>query len=686
MRSTAVVLMIASLALALCGTGCHPGDICNAVPDDSKFGAPCRLLHDSPCVTASLDHIQVLLPDMSRPPTPSDPESLELWQLTLKDALTIALENSEVVRTLAGGVAGAVQGSGPTAVASAAGGFASTAGATTTTTTTGTGTGAPGGASPGLTALSSVAQGQAAFGGPVTIYDPAISETQVQAALAAFDTTLETSMFWEQDDRPPGTSFLGVFRQPGMRDTATFRSALTKPLATGGQARIAFNTDYLLVPLPRAPGVADDKAQYTSNVEFSLRQPLLRGAGVEFNRAPIVIARLQSDQSVWDFKQAVLALTRSVEEGYWNLHSAYVTLRSVEEVIPLAAEVVRIEESRLEFQKAIPADVAQARTQFEEFRQQRVQAMANLLAAEAALRQVLGLPPADGRRIVPKDDPLDVPVRVDWAATVTAALENRPEIVRERLAVRVRELQLLIARNGLRPQLDAEGLWRVNGLGQALDDAIDVITDDKFTDWQLGVTLRIPLGFRREAADVQRAQLELDKENAILRERVHETAHTLNNIVQNIDALYEQYQAARARRQASREWAQGARIRFENPPPAAEGQDALLNALNIYLQALRSSTAGATDVASLLSRYNTELARLEEAKGTLLAANNIRLDEDPCAIVRQHQRLLPHLPLGELPEPPPPATQSDRPAGPEVGWSNAPALDAALIAPSRTAP
>jgi outer membrane protein TolC len=364
-----------------------------------------------------------------------------------------------------------------------------------------------------------------------------------------------------------------------------------------------------------------------------LRQPLLQGAGRDFNRAPVVVARLQSDQSLWDFKRDMLSLVRSVEEAYWNLYAAHGALRAVEEVIPLVQEIVRIRESEVEFEIARMDELGEARTRLAEFRQNRIQAMAAVLNQETLLRNLLGLPPSDQRRLVPVDEPLRVPIAIDWNATVSTAVNTRPDIVRQRLAVRVREVQLLVANNGLKPQLDVNGLWRINGLDNELDEAIGLLNDNQFTDWQLGVTLNIPLGYRLASANVRAAQLTLDKDRAQLRQTVHAATHELSDIVREVDSVYQQYLVAEERLRASRQWEEGLRIRAE--PQLAAGP--LLSAQNLYLQALDAMTRAAVNVSGLVARYSIALARLEEAKGTLLVTNNIHLQEDPCVRARFEQ-------------------------------------------------
>jgi outer membrane protein TolC len=578
----------------LTAVGCHhPKRITDS--SESRVGLDCAWLHDSPGTSASIDHITVSAEDLTPPRTPTSPEATEIWELSLSDAIGVALQNSEVVRTLVGGDVSAEPGE--------------------------------------LSGATSIGGGAVGAAGGITIYDPAIAEQRVAEALSVFDTTFAASMFWTRIDQPPGVIFGGGIPIPNQRDQAAFSSSLTKMFATGATGGVAFNTNYFFRP---PFGGMRTPAQYTPNAEFTLRQPLLQGAGSDFNRAPIVIARLTSDITLWDFKRAMLGLVRSVEEAYWDLQAAHVALRTVEELIPYASEAVRLIEVREEIGTRIAAETAQARTQFLDFRQQRVQALATALARETALRNLMGLPPSDGRRIVPSDQPRRAPVHIDWPTTVQAALDYRPDVVRGRLGVRVRELQILMAKNSLQPSLDIEGLWRVNGLDNELDEAIGLLNDNQFTDWQLGITFSVPIGLRQASANVQAAGLRLDKDRALLRQTTHSAVHRLGDIIRNLESLYGQYQLAVQRVNETQVWVKGRFEQLKEPTtrPGEEGQDTLLLALTNLQAALQSWASAASDASSLLAQYNTSLAELEEAKGTLLNQYGIQIAEDPIMQLR----------------------------------------------------
>lgn len=516
----------------------------------------------------------VNVPSLAGAPVQSDPPRTVIWNLPLQEALRIAMRNSDVVRLLDDG---------------------------------------------------GVHSGQ-------TSYDAAIACQRTNAALAAFDVSLAASFFFNRINEPPDSFFGPGLSEPIRRDEGGFNAGLTKSWPLGTETKITYNppVGYYYFPFGDTGSL---NPTYNSNVEFALRQPLLRGAGVDFNTAPITIAQLRGSQSAWDFKAGLLGMVRSIEEAYWDLQAALIAQRAIEEELPLAEEVVRIEQAQLEVQRAARAEVAKALTEYYGFRQRAVEARSVAIQRELRLRNLLGLEPADGRIVIPVTQPGRAMVCLDTACTVAAALDNRPDVIQQRLSTRLREVELMVARNGLRPQLDLLGLYRTSGIGMQLDESLNMMADNNYNDWQAGVTFSVPLGRRAASANMRAAEMQLQKEHAVLRQVVHLAAHQLADIIRQLEYSYLQCQEADQRYRASDDWLQGAQARYKSPPPAGEGQNWLLQALDDYLRAMRARAEALTDAAALLAQYNTQLARLEEAKGTLLTCYDIQMVNDPCARV-----------------------------------------------------
>ena len=74
--------------------------------------------------------------------------------------------------------------------------------------------------------------------------------------------------------------------------------------------------------------------------------------------------------------------------------------------------------------------------------------------------------------------------------------------------------------------------------GHSLTDprsnAYGSMTGGDFQDWQLGVELTIPLGFRREMAGVRHAQLSLARDRAILQDQELELSHQLIHAIRKL--------------------------------------------------------------------------------------------------------------------------------------------------------
>src|SRR5262249_24213719 len=161
-----------------------------------------------------------------------------------------------------------------------------------------------------------------------------------------------------------------------------------------------------------------------------------KNAGVDVNRAGIVIARLRSDQALWELQRAFEELVRDVEQKYWELFASQVQLWATDRAIELNLEIVRRLQSQLEAGPGNKGDLAIGQFQLAQALRTRVFVLADdvvigsriggVLAVERQLRSLMGLPPYDGKRIVAVDEPSIAPVRYDWRSIVAEAFTYNP--------------------------------------------------------------------------------------------------------------------------------------------------------------------------------------------------------------------------------------------------------------------
>jgi outer membrane protein TolC len=346
---------------------------------------------------------------------------------------------------------------------------------------------------------------------------------------------------------------------------------------------------------------------------------LLQGAGVGVNVAPIVIARINTERSYFQFKDSVQELVRGVIEAYWAVVSSRTDVWARRQQVEQAEFNYRFTEANFRAGRKSGADVAQTQVALSNFRATLIASEATLLAREAALRNILGLPPTEPGRISLTSPPTATQVEPIWDEILKLAAEYRPDIIELKLIIEADQQSLLQANNLALPRVDANMVYRWNGLEGETPGGTRISSNPgQFTDWTLGVNFSVPLGLRQARAGLRRAELLIARDRANLEQGLHGATHVLAGNVRNLAQFYEQYKAFRDTRAA-------ARINLEQQ--LAEYRVGRTIFLNVLLAITDWGNAVSAEAQSL-SQYNTELANLERQTGTILETHGIRFVEE----------------------------------------------------------
>jgi outer membrane protein TolC len=485
----------------------------------------------------------------------------------------------------------------------------------------------------------------------VFAYDPAIANTDVEQSLSRFDVLWRTGIDWTRVNPPPGIDsaavpLVGVLN--GQEETTQFRTELLKPLPTGGMAGITFRTDYARSFPPLASPVLNPA--YSPGVELSFEQPLLQGAGVLINelrqtfpasmlhpfpssavppegRSPgpaILLARLARDESRLEFERRVQQLLFAVEEAYWDLYCAYWDLYSRDNGLTLTHLTWQTAKARYDAKGIGVEDLAQVEEQYYFFRTERLQALGRgvggrpgVLEAERRLRYVVGLPPEDGTRLVPTDEPATAPIEPSWDEAVNTARRLRPELLQVQKEIAAAQLALTRAQDFLLPDLRFVSRYGLNGLGGTLGAGFRSLGDDPFANWELGLQLQVPIGYRAAHAEVTRAKLLLAQRYHFLRDDEVKIVLSLQRSYRDVIQFREELATRRGQREAAGVQLKARFLKFK----AGGGTiDLLLRAQRTWVDSLR-------DEQLAVCRYNVALADLERQKGTIMLSHNVKVVE-----------------------------------------------------------
>jgi outer membrane protein TolC len=478
-----------------------------------------------------------------------------------------------------------------------------------------------------------------------TIYDTGVSNTAIDQAQGRFDPVLQVNNNFDYIDEPKAafSPATGSFVLGAPFDQYRMNMLLSKTNPLGGQWNLGVNVTEQRFPASILPvSVLPLNPQTSANTFLSYTQPLLQGAGRRANLAPVILARINTELSFFQLKDGVQQNVHDVIATYWNLVSARAAAWARRQQEIQADFAARLATAQMRADLANAGNAAQARTSLFNFRAQRIGADANVLQVEGTLRNLLGLPPWDEAQLISSTEPVLERVRPEWQELVDLASARRPDLVELKLILEADEQQRIIANNNALPQLNANALYRWNGLEGELPNGNGIIATSpgQFADWTLGVNFSVPVGLRAARATLRQRELIIARDRANLDQGLHAASHLLATTLRSLDQQFETYLAFKEARIAARENLNVQMLTFRN---------SLINYIPV-LQAITDWGNAITNEAAAIAAYNTLLADLEQQTGTILETHGVRFYEErygsvgPLSHLRMYPQSTPQTP------------------------------------------
>ena len=248
---------------------------------------------------------------------------------------------------------------------------------------------------------------------------------------------------------------------------------------------------------------------FTSEISFGLRQPLLRGAGKTANLAEVRVARNNVTISEWAVKEQVMTVITQVIEVYNELQFAHENLEVARRSRELARQLLRDNIKRVEIGVKTPLDVTTAQAEVAAREEAVITAGRAVKDQENFLKQLItaDLIPLLGTRvrIAPPPSPhFDSNV----LAGLKDALELRPDYRQARLDIENKHIAVAFARNDKLPRLDLVASLNLLGLDDDFGtSALRTASRDQ-SAWRVGATFSIPIGNREGLGRYNAAKLE----------------------------------------------------------------------------------------------------------------------------------------------------------------------------------
>ena len=268
-----------------------------------------------------------------------------------------------------------------------------------------------------------------------------------------------------------------------------------------------------------------------SNFQVELTQHLLAGFGIATNERYMRIAKKNVRINDLAFRAQVIATITQVENIYWDLVNAYEDEQIKERLVAFAHKTLQDDQKQLEL-NAIPAmqvikDESDVATSEGDLTISRSNLRLNELLIINALTKSDD-PGIDEMSVIPLDrvGPPDSNAFMPIDDLIAEAEKNRPDVSEDELAMQVAQMSLKSIRSELLPTLNAYGFYEGAGSAGPANPNCSLgtqcVTDlptgfggmfkNTFNysspEYQVGMTLQIPLRNRVAKADQFRASLE----------------------------------------------------------------------------------------------------------------------------------------------------------------------------------
>ena len=440
-----------------------------------------------------------------------------------------------------------------------------------------------------------------------TLIGTDVASEELRAEEAKFQATFTASV---EQQRTISPSYYGA-TSPTTSDRLVVNPGLNVPLRTGGMVSLDWSMGAASEDSDGFPALDTASAQ----PEIRMTQPLLRGAGFDYNEASIVLASANLGAARGAAQFAVINQLVAAEIAYWNLYVARKSLaihvemyKTSKDLLDEQRELVRLRSGSIanvyNFEVSLAASVDSVLESERRLRLAIRTLKVVMQDPDVSLDGSLALEPATQPRLIDYD--FNPKVLVDFA------LDNRADLLQLEYARIERTIDVMVKDNLVLPEVDVFGGWTFNGFdstGLSLSEANqDLFGGDEPGGWNVGLRASVPIGNEIAISNYRASVLRRLKSIADIRDREITVTSEVLNAIDTCETRWEQIITTQYQQQAAGRFFESYRTLFDR------GQIPSSN----VTQALQAFSSSQIQAVTAEAQYQIALVQLAQAAGCLL--------------------------------------------------------------------
>jgi outer membrane protein TolC len=341
-------------------------------------------------------------------------------------------------------------------------------------------------------------------------FNPSMARDSVDIARGGFDPTVSLNGTQSHSNTAPEGPFPGV-----KSDARDARLAVTELLKTG--ATVNVSTDLTRSRTDPPPITSFYNPVYNSDLTVSVTQPLLRGAGTTVTTAALNRAKIGLTRAGFDFRAQALNIIQQTETDYYNLVYAREQLRVYRVSLDLANQLLEEAEAKKTVGTATDVDVLQAQVGVANARSNVISAEKSVKDTSDALLALIGRFELDTVLGEVKFDDFTGQLPV-IESSYQLAMQHKPDYISAKMQLDQMRLDLAVAKNALKPTVNAGGVLGFNGNRGSSYDAFDSMANRDNNSWELDLTVSYPWGRVSDKARYHQSLSILNQQTLLVRQ------------------------------------------------------------------------------------------------------------------------------------------------------------------------
>ncbi|MEK7466778.1 MAG: TolC family protein [Planctomycetota bacterium] len=351
--------------------------------------------------------------------------------------------------------------------------------------------------------------------------------------------------------------------------------------------------------------------RWDSSIGFSLRQPLLKNAWMDYQLITLRVFENSYRSSVFQVSVDTVATIYAVELAYWTLVDSINQKAVKDRSLQVSQRLFEVNRNKVKAGALAPIEELRAESDVASRREGIILAANTIENAMDELRRLIRPfnRPEDWDFIIePADAPVFTPRLVDLDAAVGEAISSRPELEQLRIAIESSNLDSKRYSRDLWPTLDLTGSIRYTGLGGNMGDSLERIRSWDFNTWEVGVIFEYPLGTRTARGQLIRAETEQRRAEIALRNQEQGVVLEVRTAARELKSTAERIEATRTAGRLALRAMEAEQARYERG----------LTTSHQLLQFLNDQETAAANEEKAVVDYKIAELKLRKATGRIL--------------------------------------------------------------------